>query len=127
MINLLIVDDEKDVLETLTDAFIVFGHQVTKAQNGREALEYFKHGDFDLAIIDVELPVMNGLDLTAEIKKIEPEFPVILITGYSHLYKPQDVLSLDVEAFLKKPINVTELVSIINQIISRKRTGLEKI
>lgn len=121
MIKILLVDDEQDVLDMLADAFIVVGNQVTKSGDGMEALEIFKTGDFDIAILDVELPEMSGFELTAEIKKIKPDFPVVLITGYSHLYRPQDVLSLDVEAFLKKPINIPELISIINQIIARKK------
>lgn len=124
MVNLLIVDDEKDLLDTLADAFITVGNNVTKSGNGLEALEFFKHGNFDLAILDVELPEMNGFDLTKEIKKINKNFPVILITGYSHLYRPQDVLRLDVEAFLKKPLNIIDLISIVNQIISRKKSGI---
>jgi CheY-like chemotaxis protein len=126
MTNLLIVDDDQDLLNTLSEYFIRVGYMVTKAINGLEALEFFKHADFDLALLDVELPEMNGIELTKEIKKINQDFPIILITGYSHLYRPQDVLSLDVEAFLKKPLNLQELVSIVNQIISRNRTGLMK-
>ncbi len=121
MINLLIVDDERDIRDTLSDAFVAFGHQVTTAENGLEALEMFKNGDFDAALIDVELPGMNGFELTAEIKNLEQNFPIVLITGYAHLYRPQDVLSLDVEAFLRKPLNITELISIIKQIVSRKK------
>ena len=127
MIRLLIVDDDKDLLDTLSDAFIAVGNMVTKAENGLQALEMFKNGIFDIALLDVELPEMNGFDLTSEIKKIQPNFPVVLITGYSHLYRPQDVLSLDVEAFLRKPINIPELISIINQIVSRKKTDMEKL
>ena len=126
MVNLLIVDDDKDLLNTFADYFITLGHRITKAENGLEAFEFFKHDNFDLAILDVELPELNGLDLTKKIKKINPNFPIILITGYSHLYRPQDVLSLDVEAFLKKPLNLFELTSIVSQIISRKKSGLKK-
>ncbi len=121
MINLFIVDDDRDLRDTLADAFINVGHRVTTAGDGLQALEMFKHGKFDIAIVDVELPGMNGFDLTREIKQLRPEFPVVLITGYSHLYRPQDVLSLDVEAFLRKPINIPELINIINQIVAQKK------
>lgn len=119
MTRLLIVDDDRDLLDTLKEAFVMNGYLVTTAVNGLEALAIFKEGDFDLAIFDVELPEMNGFDLTREVKKINPNFPVVLITGYSHLYQPQDVLSLDVEAFLKKPLNISELISIIDKIVLR--------
>ncbi|MEJ2633908.1 MAG: response regulator [Calditrichia bacterium] len=125
MINLLIVDDDRDLRDTLTDAFVAFGHQVMTAGNGLLALELFNNNEFDAAIIDVELPEMNGFELTAEIKKVKPEFPIVLITGYSHLYRPQDVLSLDVEAFLRKPLNIPELISVINQIVTRYKENKE--
>jgi DNA-binding NtrC family response regulator len=121
MSKILIVDDDRDLLDTLAEAFIYTGHNVTGAENGLIALEIYKHNIFEIAIVDVELPEMNGLELTAEIKKLNKNFPIVLITGYSHLYKPQDVLKLDVEAFLRKPLNIPELISIIEQIVSRKK------
>lgn len=122
MINLLIVDDDYDVRQTLSDAFMAVGHTVSVAANGLQALEMFKNSSPDAAIVDVELPEMNGFELTREMKKIQPEFPIILITGYSHLYRPQDVLKLNVEAFLRKPLNISELISLINKILSPKRS-----
>ncbi len=125
MIHILIVDDDRDIRDTLAEAFIAFGHSVNAAKNGIHALEIFKYTHLDIALVDVEMPEMNGFELTEEIKKIKPEFPVILFTGYSHLYKPQDVLSLDVEAFLRKPLNIPELIKIVNQIIAQKRNSQE--
>ncbi len=120
MANVLIVDDDTDLLHTLADAFILFGHAVTTSVNGREALAFFKQTPFDIAIVDVEMPELNGLELTREIKLMNPDFPIILITAYSHLYRPQEVLSLNVEAFLKKPLNIQELVEIVEKVLEQK-------
>ncbi len=120
MANVLIVDDDTDLLHTLADAFIMFGHTVTTSVNGLQALEFFKRSAFDVAVVDVEMPGLNGLELTREIKSRKPDFPVILITAYSHLYRPQDVLSLDVEAFLKKPLNIQELVRIVENVMEQR-------
>ncbi len=119
MTRLLIVDDDFDLLNTLKDAFVMSGFMVTTASNGQEALAIFRNGQFDIAIFDVELPEMNGFQLTEQVKALRPDLPVVLITGYSHLYRPQDVLSLDVEAFLKKPLNIPEFIQIINNIARR--------
>lgn len=124
MAHILIVDDDKDILEMLSDAYILFGYTVTLAENGLQAWEMFKHvseQEFDLAVVDVEMPHLNGLDLTRQIKKMKPDFPIILITAYSHLYKPQDVLTLNIEAFLKKPLNLKELVRITENILDRSK------
>lgn len=127
MTHVLIVDDDREVLATLTDALLMIGYTVTTAENGREAHHFFRKSTFDLAIVDVDMPVMNGLDLTREIKKIRRDFPVILITGFSHLYKPLEVLNLDVEAFLQKPIHIPRLIRIIEEINNRNRQSSHDI
>lgn len=121
MAHILVVDDDREVLTTLRDALLVVGHTVTTAENGREALVFFQRTSFDIAVIDVDMPLMNGFELTREIKKRQPRFPVILITGFSHLYNAAEVLSLDVEAFLQKPIHILNLSRIIEGIVNKSR------
>ncbi|MFZ0389975.1 MAG: response regulator [Calditrichia bacterium] len=121
MAHLLVVDDEQDIRDLLCETFMSVGHRVTTAENGLLAQEFFSRHSYDAAVVDVEMPEMNGLDLTKFMKEKNPDFPVVLITGYSHLYRPQDVLRLNVEAFLRKPINLNELINVINQ-ITRKPT-----
>ncbi len=119
MAYILVVDDDREVLATLRDALLVVGHTVTTAENGREALAFFQHASFDMAIIDVDMPLMNGFELTREIKKIQSRFPIILITGFSHLYNAAEVLNLDVEAFLQKPIHILNLTRIVEGIANQ--------
>ncbi len=121
MAHILLVDDDYDVLELLTDTLISVGHLVTTTVNGLQAYQSFSQGSFDLAIVDVEMPEMNGLEFTAKVREEAPDFPVILITGYSHLYRPEDVLSLDVEAFLKKPLNLPDLIKIVDRILEHRK------
>jgi len=121
MAHVLVVEDDLQVQETLVEAFMLFGHTVISAENGVQALQVFGEGYYDIAIVDVEMPVMDGLALTRAIKNIQDDFPIILITGFSHLYRPQDVLSLDVEAFLKKPLNLQGLLKIVEGILVRRQ------
>ncbi len=126
MAQILVVEDDPMVQETITDALMMFGHTIITAENGMQALQRFDRDYYDVAVVDVEMPQMNGFAFTRAVKNIQPDFPVILITGYSHLYRPQDVLSLDVEAFLKKPLNLQELLRIVEGILIRRQSAGER-
>ncbi len=121
MAHLLIADDDTDLLNTLSEALVFYGHTVSQARNGFEALDLFHNRQPDLGIIDVEMPGMTGLELTRTLKEEKPQFPVILITGFSHLYRPEDIFQLDIEAFLRKPLNLKELAEIVDQVLARNR------
>lgn len=121
MAHLLIADDDADLLDTLSEALIFYGHTVTRAKNGFEALDIFRTRQPALAIIDVEMPGMTGLELTRTLKQENPDFPVILITGFSHLYRPEEIFQLDIEAFLRKPLNLKELAEIVEQVLAKRR------
>lgn len=117
MARILVVDDDMDIREMLREILDQLGHVVLVARDGVEGFSLFQKARADLGIFDVDMPRMNGLDLTKKIKEIAPDFPIILITAYSHLYNPTDVLMLGVEAFLRKPMNVKQLVEVIEKVL----------
>ncbi len=119
MHRILIADDDRDLLDTLKDAFVMVGYQVTTADNGQQAWDFFCTDGFDLVLLDVEMPFLNGMEVARRIKERRKEVPVVLMTAYSHLYKPADVLSLDIEAFLRKPLNIQELLQVVEKILGR--------
>jgi len=116
MYRILIADDDRDLLDTLRDAFIAFGYQVTTAENGQQAWDFFCTEPYDIVLLDVEMPFLNGMEAAKRMKQRRPEVPVILMTAYSHLYRPEDVLSLDIDAFLRKPLNIQELLEVVEKI-----------
>ncbi len=119
MAQILIVEDDLASQEVLIDAMMVFGHTVIAADNGAQGLQYYQNNYFDLAIVDMEMPVMNGLELIRAIRANDEDFPIIAITGYSHIYLAKEVLTLNVEAFLKKPLNLKELAELVERIVNR--------
>ncbi len=119
MHRILIVDDDLDLLDTLKDAFVAFGYQVTTAQNGQQAWDYFCNEPYDIVLMDVEMPHMNGMEAARKVKGRQPDVPIILMTAYSHLYQPAEVLSLDIEAFLRKPLNIQELLEVVEKILGQ--------
>jgi CheY-like chemotaxis protein len=72
MAQVLIVDDDRDLAKGLADIIEMHGHEATIASNGKEAVERFRERDFDIAFIDVRMPVMNGVDSFLEIRKLHP-------------------------------------------------------
>lgn len=119
MARILIVDDDLDIREMLKELLDQTGHTVLTAKDGVEGYELFKKGKFDIGIFDVDMPRMNGLELTQKVKKENPDFPIILITAYSHLYNASDVLLLGVEAFLRKPVNIKQILEIVEKAINK--------
>lgn len=79
------------------------------AHNGREALEMFRKDPADIVVTDVEMPLMNGLELLEEIRKISPDTRCIILSGYDEFEYARTALKLDVEDYILKPINEEQL------------------
>lgn len=79
------------------------------AHNGKEALEMFRQEPADIVVTDVEMPLMNGLDLLEEIRKISPRTRFLILSGYDEFEYARKALKLDVEEYILKPINEEQL------------------
>ena len=90
-LHVLLVDDASVVRDGVTVYLASEGHTVESAINGREGLEKFKGGRFDVVVTDREMPEMNGEQLAAAIKQIAPDMPIILFTGKPPSEKPSGV------------------------------------
>ncbi len=117
--RLLIVDDEHVIAEMTRLLFQKLGYTIQTAPGGDEALEIFNSDpyNFDLIITDQVMPGMSGLELTREIKKIRPEIPVILCTGYSDIAEPVKAKELGVNEFLSKPVLTEDLAGAIRRVL----------
>lgn len=83
--RVLLVDDDPAVWETMRRLLALDGHVAEGASDGREALEKFGKGKFDLVILDLEMPGMRGDELALEIRKIAPEQTIVLLTAYGEM------------------------------------------
>ncbi len=119
MKTLLVVDDEVDILETIIDTLdIEFDDKVTidKAINGVEALKLFREKVYDLVITDLNMPEMNGIDFSIEVKKLNTEMPIIVFTGHGDVEELSRLNNVGVQAMIKKPY-VEKLVEAVAQFI----------
>ena len=114
-LHLLLVDDEPDYRETIAKRLRVRGLEVSEASNGKEALDALTREQADVVVMDVKMPVMDGLEALPKIKEAFPRVEVILLTGHA---SPEDgVLGIKAGAFdyLCKPIKLEHLMSKVRQ------------
>jgi len=81
-VNVLVIDDELTVCRSCQKILNEDGYDVSIALNGREGLERARQEDFDLVIVDLMMPDMNGMEVVEAVKKERPDMPVIIMTGY---------------------------------------------
>jgi signal transduction histidine kinase len=113
-LRVLVVDDQADICQVLRLYLEADAHKVETAQNGREALEKFRHAEFDVVITDRAMPRMNGEQLASAIKGIRPGEPVILLTGYG---KDTEKLSPDIDLQVDKPASLHKIRQAIQKVM----------
>jgi DNA-binding response OmpR family regulator len=125
--KLLLVDDEEMFLEYLSKRLINHAYDVTPCLLGEEALEKVRDDHFDVVILDVLMPGIDGIETLCEIKKLKPLTEVILLTGRASLESGIEGMRLGAFDYLRKPCDTEELVSKIEQAYERKTEQEERI
>jgi len=115
MKSILVVDDDRDMLETLSDLLKVKGYSVDTAETGREALEKSETRMFNLALLDIKLPDMEGTELLAKLHEKSPRMMKIMVTGYPSVRNAIASLNLGADAYVLKPVNPRELLKVVEQ------------
>lgn len=110
MYNILVCDDEKDIVEALGIYLSAEGYQVTKAYNGQEACEKLKTEDVQLVLMDIMMPVMDGITAMNEIRKTS-NVPVILLTAKSEDTDKILGLSVGADDYITKPFNPVVMIA----------------
>ena len=110
--NILICDDEEGVRESLK-ACLEDQYDLSFAKNGNEAIEGVKTKNFDLLIIDIKMPQMDGLEAIRHIKTVWPKQKVIVLSGYESISVAEEAIRLGINAYLTKPVGKRELLKTI--------------
>jgi two-component system, OmpR family, response regulator len=114
--NILVIDDNTEMRELLKEYLETKGYTVFDAADGQEALDLMSKAVLHLAIVDLDMPRMNGLEFTKKAKEQNPHFPIIMVTAYSQFYSPGEIFASGVDAFLQKPIDLARLTKAIEQL-----------
>lgn len=117
--RILVVDDEEDIIESLSRSLSRRGYEVETALTGEEALEKVKKGRFDVALLDINLPGINGIQVLEEIKKITAEIEVIMITGYGSIDSATESLKKGAYDYIQKPLSGDKIVVLIEKAIEK--------
>jgi DNA-binding NtrC family response regulator len=108
--KILIVDDEEGVRNFLVSLLSKHGHNCETAKDGMEALEKIEKNAFDSVIIDVVMPLMDGITLTKELLKLYPDLPVMIMTGKADEHSAESAISAGAREFIKKPFSLDEFI-----------------
>ena len=122
--EILIIDDNVGFAENLKDILIEHHYSVSIAENGLSAIKIIRKKEFDLVLIDINLPDIFGLDLVEKMSGIAPRQEYIIITGHGTLETAVEaVKQKKIVSFEMKPLDMHHLLSLINQIKERKSTA----
>jgi DNA-binding response OmpR family regulator len=116
--KVLVVDDESVVCNSVRKILTRRGYQVEGTDDGREALKRIRRSDYDLVILDMVMPKMNGLDVLKEIKTRRPETRVVIVTGYASIETAKDAIRLGATDYLPKPFTPDELVRTASEAVA---------
>ncbi len=126
-IRLLVVDDEEQFVETLAERLTLRDYDVTTSLSGEDGIEKVKGYNFDVVILDVLMPGVDGIEVLREIKKIKPLTEVIMLTGHATVETGIEGMKLGAYDYLIKPCETEELVIKINRAHERKAEHEERI
>jgi len=114
-IKLLLVDDEKGFVDVIAKRMSKRNIHVTKAYSGTEALKALRKTDFDIAVLDLKMEDMDGIEILKLFKKIVPDLPVIMLTGHGSEAAARDGIKFGAFDYLTKPCDFEELIAKIKE------------
>jgi len=122
--SILIVDDEAGPRESLSMILKPI-YEVHTAENGQEAINFISQKKVDLVTLDLRMPGLGGIEVLQEIKKLQPDVEVIIVTGYGTLNNAQEAIRLGAGDFISKPFNVADIIAIVNKAFARRNYNLK--
>ena len=117
--KVLIVDDNRDLCEMLKDVLEMENFKVDFALNGAQAVQLMRAMKFDVVLLDIKMPGMDGIQTYEKLKALAPNVPVIMITAYAVEELIKEAMNLGAFAALKKPFDFEELLETIDKATGR--------
>jgi CheY-like chemotaxis protein len=117
-LTILVADDNEDLLETFAMIFQRRGFSVATAADGLSAVDKYKERRFDVALMDIVMPGMNGVEASRRIKEMHPEAAIILMTGYSDEELLKAARDEGACYIVQKPVNIDRLIELVTEAAS---------
>jgi len=124
--KVLLVDDEKEFIEALSERMKNRGMDVSATTSPVEALKMAEEEAYDVIILDLKMPEMDGIEVLAALKEKNPELQVILLTGHATVQKGIEAMKLGAMDFLEKPFDIKDLSEKIKKAHTQKMIIVEK-
>jgi two-component system NtrC family response regulator len=119
-LNILIVEDGRSQREMLRDFLIKEGHSVMEAENGEIAIKTVTNNHFDLILLDYKMPGMDGMEVLKEVKKINHEIDVVIITAYGTIETAVEAIKVGAIDYITKPVELEELLILVDRVAERR-------
>ena len=125
--SILIVDDEYSVRDSLENWFRKDGYRASSARDAREALQLLQSGGFDIVLLDIKMPGMDGMELQRRLKELDPEIVVIMITAFASVETAVQALKEGAFDYVTKPIDPDELSHLVRRALEHRRLRNENV
>ena len=122
-VHILVVDDERNIRKNLGMVLEEEGYKVDTSGTGDDALLRIKKGRYDLALIDIQMPKMDGLELLRYLRGLRPKMPVVMLTAYGTVSKAVEAMKLGAMDFLEKPFDPKVIRLLCQEILERQKIG----
>ena len=119
--SILVVDADPDIREALSDMLRHEGYRVKAVGTGAEALQRIRREHYEVALLDIRLPDLDGLSILRVMKESNPSLPVIVLTGYATVENTIETLVKSAFAYLTKPYNREEIKAILRRAVAVNR------
>lgn len=123
MAKRILIAEDSSVILNLTKKILEQEHyQITGAKNGKEVIDKVENDDFDLILMDINMPIINGMECTKKIRAManstKANIPIFAITGNASNYSDEDFKSAGINEYLQKPLNFDKLVTLVSEYTS---------
>jgi len=119
-LNILIVEDGRSQREMLRDFLISEGHRVSEAENGEAAIKSVLGNHYDLILLDYKMPGMDGMQVLKEVKRINSEIDVVIITAYGTIETAVEAIKVGAIDYITKPVELDELLILVDRVAERR-------
>ena len=123
-VHILVVDDERNIRKNLTMVLEAAGYKVDATGDGEDAIQKSKDQPHDIAIVDIQMPKMDGLEVLRYLRGLRPKMAVIMLTAYGTVARAVAAMKLGAVDFLEKPFDPKNLLSLCEEILQRQKIGM---
>ena len=121
--NVLLIDDETDFLAVMAERMVTRGMRVSTASSAKDGLALAENADFDVVVLDLAMPEMDGVEALRRLKEKKPELEVILLTGHASVKQGIEAMKLGALDLLEKPADMNTLTAKIEAVQAKKTLG----